>query len=124
MRHVQNKHRGKFLRVMEQIAFVIDLNYILAESRQEDYTIYLDSGHLTNDRIKWLDKRLFLSPSYDISYSSMLDYLASNEDKIIKIASIDRRYPNNEIKTKVIYFPRSMNPTIIKKNYTVVDIDF
>lgn len=113
----------KLLRIIDQITFVINLNYILVESQREDYTIFLDSGKINKNKIVWLNNKTYLSPSYDISYSSMFDYLSTNHDKIIKISSIDNRFPDREIKTIVIYFPDPIDLNVIKKSYNVVDID-
>lgn len=115
---------------IDQIISAIDLNYILAEARREEYSVSLTCGDFVNNvslvskkQIKWYNNKCNLSYNYELSTGIMYQFISTHEDKIIKIniSSVDNIYPLN--RNIIIYVPFKKYLSRIKKEYSsVVDL--
>lgn len=105
-----------------EIIAAIDLNYILAEAKKENYQVKLICGNLKN-YIEWSDDICHLSNNYEISTGILYQFISNHSNKIIKIniTSDDYFYPLN--RNIIIYVPYEKDLIKIKKEYSsVVDL--
>ena len=116
-------HRN-YKRIVEQIIFCLDLNYVLAEAEVYGYGVSLDCGIVESNAILWSNDRCDLSLNYDLSCGLLLNYIMKNENKIIKMVIDDETYYplSREI---IIYIPSDTNINDVKKIFqNIVDISY
>ena len=103
------------------IIAAIDLNYILAEAKREQYSVNLICGDLKN-HIKWSSTSCSLSYNYEISTGMVFQFISVHKDKIIKInVSSDDIYPLN--RNIIMYVPYEIDLEKVKSEYrSVVDL--
>jgi hypothetical protein len=128
MYKVPDKDMRNYKRIVEQISFLVGLNYVLAEAEKEGYNVTLDCSHTqkkgSHDQIKWSGDNFSLSLNYEISYGLLYSYILANKDKIIKmIVNSDEIYSiNREV---IIYVPPETNTYALKKIFhTVIDVQY
>lgn len=101
-----------------QIISAIDLNYILAEARKENYEVSLCCGNI-NDKINWDRKKHYLSFNYEESVRILQHYISLHKNKIIKLnVSSDSYYPLD--RNIIVHVPCCENINCIKKEYSSV----
>ena len=93
-----------YTKKTDEIISMIDLNYMLALARKERHTLRLVRGSYINDDIVWSKKANVLSHNYRMACTQIRDFIADNNDKIIKInTTSNSNYPIN--RNTIIYIP-------------------
>lgn len=125
-----NKDQSKSIKSLQvikkrlsEIVSAIDLNYILAEAKQQNYKISLISGFVKNkNQIEWyLDQTEYLSYNYDLAVGMLFDYLMSNQNRLVRINISSKNsdfYPLN--RNIIIHIPSDINSTYISKIFPIV----
>jgi hypothetical protein len=105
------------------IIAAIDLNYILAEAKRDQYKISLMCGDL-DANITWSGDISYLSYNYEMASGIIYHFISVHKDKIIKIniSSDNDIFPLN--KNIIIYVPYEIDLNRVKKEYTsIVDLN-
>lgn len=114
-------HDRELNRIVKQILLAIDLNYILAEAKKEQYMVTLSYGNLKED-IKWNRNPRHLSLNYEISKKIIHNFISKHKNNIIKLnVSSDNFFPLN--RNIIIYVPYEIDINKVKQECSsVVDL--
>lgn len=116
-----NKKYCKLNNLIDKIISAIDLNYLIAEAKLNQYHIKLVCGLWNND-IQWTDTYQILPHDFAISKKIINDFVYKNFNNVIKINVYSNDYDCPLDRNIVIHVPKEIDFNAVKNIYSVIPV--